>query len=396
MIKTMRSLVLSLMLILSMNVFAQSDVDTHTQIVKETITEFMEKNDIPGVAVQLYVDGKPYSYYFGYANKDKKTPVTNKTIFEVGSISKVMTSLLLAEEIDFSKMQLNDPVTKYLPDLPPSFQGVNLQSLATHTSGLSFNLPETVQSEADYKTYLTHLSLSSSPNDQWAYSNLGIGILGQAIEQVSHKDLNQLYLKQILSPLGMQPIGLTIPKKLQAHYAQGYDEEGQPVAPKKGNLLMAAYGVKASASDMQRFLSAAIGLRGTPGKIFYPMRMTQTGYVKLSDHLQGLGWQIYPLTPQNIDSLLDVDDSETTQTEAVKVNEVIQKPTFNGDALIDKTGTTAGFGAYIALIPNKKSGIVILTNRHATDKAIVGVGREILYKLGKITPTTAPVETTKS
>lgn len=385
MIKLIKTLLLPFLLLLSLNVLAAS-ADPNEEIVRQTITEYMEKNNIPGVAVELYVNGKPYSYYFGYADKDKKSPVTKKTIFELGSISKVMTSLLLAEEIDYSKMQLNDPVNKYIPDLPQAFNGVTLQSLATHTSGLTFNVPSSVETQDDLKDYLSDFSLPHAPNQQWVYSNFGIGMLGRAIETSSQKDIDQLYTKQILSPLGMQPIGTTVPKKLREFYAQGYNRNGEPVTTSFSRVFPSAGAMKASSSDMQRFLSAAIGLPGTPGKIFYPMRMTQTAYVKLPNLLQGLGWQIHPITPDSLGELLDVNVMESVRLGAVKVNEVIDKPTFDGNALIDKTGATDGFRTYIALIPNKKSGVVILTNRSAMDKEIVGVGREILFKLTRIIP----------
>lgn len=385
MMKMIKAILAPLLLILSLSAFADTETDPNADIVKQTIAQFMEKNNVPGVAVELYVNGKPHSYYFGYADREKKKPINKKTIFEVGSISKVMTSLLLAEEVDFSKMQLTDSITKYIPDLPQTFGNVTLQSLATHTSGLSSNVPSSVATEEDLKNYLTRFSPPYSPNQQWVYSHFGMGMLGQAIEKGAQKDINQLYQKQILSPLGMQPIGITVPKKLQAFYAQGHDENGDPVVSKL-NVFPSAAGVKASAGDMQRFLSAAIGLPGTPGKIFYPMRMTQTAYVKLPGQLQGLGWQIHPITPENVQELLDVDVTESIMTGAIKVNEVIDKPTFDGNALIDKTGTTPGFRSYIALIPNKKSGIVILTNSHSLDRQIVEAGREILFKLTKMTP----------
>lgn len=369
---------LSLLIILSFNVYAEDTLDPNSKIVKQAISAFMEKNNIPGVAVELYVDGIPHSYYFGYANEEKKTLVSQKTIFEIGSISKVMTSLLLAEEIDWSKMQLNDSITKYIEDLPPSFEKISLKNLATHTAGLAANIPTAIKTEDDLNTYLTKITLLHTPNKQWLYSNIGIGLLGEAIVKLSNKDINKLYVKQILSPLGMQPIGTLVPKKLQANYAQGYDAEGKPAPALNFDLLSAAASVKASANDMQRFLRAAIGLPGTPEKIFYPMRLTQTAYVALPGQLQGLGWHIHPITTNNMRALLNVNALEQGP---VKVGEMIEKPTYDGNALIDKTGTTAGFRAYIALIPNKKSGIVILTNRYATDKAIISAGREILFKL---------------
>lgn len=87
-------------------------------IVKQTVATFMAKNKISGVAVELYIDGVPHTYNFGYANTEKKIPVSQKTIFEVGSLSKVMTGILLAQEIDYNRMSLTDPVKKYIKDCP--------------------------------------------------------------------------------------------------------------------------------------------------------------------------------------------------------------------------------------------------------------------------------------
>jgi beta-lactamase class C len=144
----------SLTFLFSINAIAFFPINENTKvsdadIVKETANAFMSENHIPGLAILLYVDGAASSYYFGYADREKKKPVTQKTIFEVGSLSKLMTSLLFAQEIDMAKMNLNDSVKKYLPDLSTAFDDISLKELATHTSGLEFNVPKTVQSEVE-------------------------------------------------------------------------------------------------------------------------------------------------------------------------------------------------------------------------------------------------------
>lgn len=360
---------------------AQAPSDPQADVVRQTMTAFMEKNNIPGVAVELYVDGKPHSYYFGYANRDKKTPITKKTIFEIGSISKIMTSILLAQEIDFAKMSFTDPVSKYLPDFSQAFDNTTVQSLATHTSGLPFSAPATLKTPEDLTKYVSTLSPSYTPNKQWVYSNFGVGMLGYTLEKVTHRDLNQLYQKRILSPLGMQPIGVSVPAKLKAYVAQGYDHAGNPVAPQKMSLFPGAADCKMSADDMQRFLKAAIGLPGTPDRLFYPIKMTQAVYVKLPEKMQGLAWQIHTFTPQDAADLLHETDN---QMATEKVEDVLKIPLYNGDALIDKTGATSGFRAYIAVIPNKKSGVAILSNKYVSNDTIVNAGREILFKVTKL------------
>ena len=359
-----------------------SVTDPNAAIVQRTISAFMQKNNIPGVAVEIYQNGKPYSYYFGYADRDKKTPVTKDTIFEVGSISKIMTSLLLAQEVDSATVGLNDPVTKHMSQLSDSLEDISLLNLATHTSGLPFNVPASVQTEAELYQYLDKSGSQYTPNKQWSYSNLGIGMLGYTLQNVTHKTFDQLYRRHILLPLNMREIGSTVPKKWQRFYAQGYDKNGNPVNQMPASLFPAAGGLKLSADDMQRFLSAAIGLPGTSPRIFYPMRMTQTAYVKLPDEMQGLGWEIHPLANTSVYRLLNAP--EVMNLGPLPVAEMVDRPVYTGDALIDKTGATDGFRTYIALIPNKQAGVVILTNRYVSNGAIVNTGREILFKLTKM------------
>lgn len=352
--------------------------DPNADVINQTIGELMKKNAIPGVAVLLYVEGKPYAYYFGYANPDKKIPVTQHTIFEMGSISKIMTSILLAQEVDFAKMGFSDPIDKYIHGLPDSFDDITLQDLATHTSGLPFNLPKTIQSRKALEGYFAKWAPEYASEEQWQYSNIGVGLLGDALVNATGKDFDKLYLRHILIPLKMQPITSNVPKRLQRFYAQGYDQAGKPVEPLGAILFPAAGGLKVSAGDMQRFLSAAIGLPDTPVRVLYPMLMTQSVFVKLPDSMQGLGWQIHSLR-DNRRNLLHAP--EVADLGPIAVEEVYDRPMFKDTMLIDKTGATRGFRAYIAVIPNKKAGIVILANKNISNGEIVNAGRAALLKL---------------
>ena len=352
------------------------------QIVNQTMQEYMQKNQVPGAAVMLIVDGKPSSYYYGYADREAKKPVTKDTIFELGSITKLMTSLLLAQEVDFARIRIKEPVTKYIPTLPATFGNISMRSLATHTSGLPFKIPINVNTRAEWEKYAADWKPAQGIDVQYQYSNIGIGLIGQALETVTHKSFNQLYRSKILEPLGMQPIALTVPKNLEEFYAKGYSLKGQPVPPETLGLFPAAGDMKASAEDMGKFMAAAIGLPNTPESIFYPMRMTQSAYVEAGDTDLGLGWQIHEMTSNNVKAL--VNDKNALVLQTVPVNVVYNDPTFNGNALIDKTGATQGFRTYIAVIPGKKTGIVLLTNRRSSDNDIVIAAREILFKLNGI------------
>jgi len=369
-------------IVVSASIAAQPNA--HNDIVVPVIQKFIEENHLPGVVVQLYVDGKLESYYFGYANPNLRTRMSKNTIFEIGSVSKVMTSILLAQEIDAAKMQLDAPVKKYLPYLSDDFEEITLKNLATHTSGLPFLLPEKMQKQIKSRKELTQYLAIFYPdevvNEEWLYSNFGIGVLGIALENVTHKNYDELLRQQLLIPLNMQAIATTVPPALQKYYASGYDQEGNAVPPTSNSVFAAAGDVRASASDMQQFLSAAIGLPGTPERILYPMRMTQAVYVELPAKMQGLGWDIHPLDAEYIKGLLSADG----KLEPSPIIEIYKKPIYSGDMLIDKTGGTEGFRTYIAVIPNKNTGIVILANKFIPGGAIARVGREILFNSNNI------------
>jgi beta-lactamase class C len=355
---------------------------SNEEIVTKVAQELMKQNNIPGMAVEVFANGKPHSYYFGFANPAKKTPVTSQTIFEIGSVSKLITNLVLAEQIDVNKMRLKDPIKKYVKDLPGTFDDITLQDLATHTAGLSLNVPDSVKTYADLKKYLNTWTPADAPKEAWTYSNFGVGLLGYALQNAEHKNNpDQLFQHKVLQPLGMRSTTFSVAGRMRKFYAQGFDAKGNAVKSMPVGLFPSAGGLKSSPEDMRQFLKAAIGLSGTPINILYPMRMTQSGYVKLPDSLQGLGWQIHMM---NDDAAALLNPSHIADVGSLEVDEIYDKPNFNGNALIDKTGGTNGFRTYIALIPNKHSGVVILANKFIPNEQIVSAGRKILFQLAKV------------
>lgn len=376
------STIISLFLIITTSIAhaEPSNLPSTDALVSKTITAWMEKNDIPGVAVEIYHNGTPHSYYFGYANREHKTPVTQKTIFEIGSFTKLFTGLLLAQGAIDNKVHFTDPVTKYLPALKsnPYFHEVTLERLGSHTGSLPFNVPETVQTTQALQQFLVNWKPTVPVGSSWEYSNLSIGLLGHALEASSGKTINELYLAQILKPLHMQPIGIHVPDTLQLYYAQGYDENGKTVQPTTTLFFPAAGSMRASSQDMAAFLQAAIGLPHTPEKITKAMRLTQTPTVSTAQTLQGLSWVIYPLALYSKETLLN---PPTKMDRGPMPSNSVNNANFEPNALIDKTGGTEGFRSYIAVLPNKKSGIVLLANRVVSTGEIVKVSREILLNI---------------
>jgi beta-lactamase class C len=347
--------------------------------LQKSVTQFIRDYHIPGIALAIIVNGKTYAYNAGYADIEKQIPVSDKTIFDIGSLSKIMTCLLFTQEIDFAKMDLDDSPRKYLPELPKTFDEITLQELATHTASLPFDLPRSLKEHDDLIDYLSKWSPSYTPGNKWIYSNVGIGLLGYTVERKTVRNFDDLYWRHITSPLKMRKIGTVLTDEQLEDHATGYDKNNQAVKRMDGGMFPEAYGLKMSAEDMQRFLSAAVGFPDTPERIFYPLKMTQAAYLRLSDREQGLAWQIHALSPSAIKTLLTATDENDMGPS--RVREIYERAKYNGNALIDKTGSTNGFQAYIAVLPNKKSGIAILMNKQLSNTVLVKLGREILFKL---------------
>ena len=350
-------------------------------MIKSHIEPWMAENHIPGVAVGIYHHGKPAIYYFGVENINTKQPVNQDTIFAVASWTKILTCLLAAETVETGKWSLDDPVVRYLPLLKknPAFRNITIQELGTYTAGFPANLPETIKTPGELSNFYLHWKPEQP--DTRTYSNVSIALLGDALKAQYSQDINTLYIQKILTPLGMQTMGLFIPDNLSTHFAQGYTEDGEPAPLPTFPFVESAAGVKMSASDALKFLHGAINASDVVPILTKAMKITQTPYVQVGDHQQGLALEIYPLHyPLNQSTkqwLLNPPEEPIKGPIPSKAIPKAQQ-VFHGSYLMDKTGATYGFRSYIVVIPNLKSGVVILTNRYISNGELIRMGRTLL------------------
>jgi beta-lactamase class C len=170
------------------------------------------------------------------------------------------------------------------------------------------------------------------------------------------------FMEQRLFPaLGLTRTYIDVPRAQMRNYAQGYTTKGIPVRMTPAVLSAEAYGVKTTADDMVRFVQANIGLADLDADLQNAILRTHTGYFMAGEMTQDLVWEQYPY-PVELKTLL-AGNSAAVTFGALPVVRITPPQEPREDALINKTGSTNGFSAYVAFIPARRMGVVILANR---------------------------------
>jgi CubicO group peptidase (beta-lactamase class C family) len=202
-----------------------------------------------------------------------------------------------------------------------------------------------------------------------------------------HRPFEEAMEKMLLPALGLTQSYINVPADQMARYAQGYTAEDKPIRVSPGVLGSAAYGIKSCSSDMIRFLIA--NMQPTPPgsgdkdeKLQHAITDTHTGYYAAGEMTQDLIWEQYPY-PVELKRLL-AGNSSTMINDATPVTQLSKPLPPQANVLINKTGSTNGFAAYVAFIPAKKMGVVILANKRYGIEERVTAAYEILTQLDKL------------
>jgi beta-lactamase class C len=162
-------------------------------------------------------------------------------------------------------------------------------------------------------------------------------------------------------------------------YAWGHNREDKPIRVSPGLLDAEAYGVKSNTTDMLRYIEAHMGLVNVSPKLASALKTTRTGYYKTGEMIQDMIWEQYPY-PAPIEKMV-AGNSPAVIFEAQPVKPIVPPIAPGGPFLINKTGSTNGFGAYVAFIPTERIGIVILANKNYPIEARVRAAHEVLSRL---------------
>lgn len=350
--------------------------------IAQTITPLMARYDIPGMAVGVVVEGHEYVYDFGVASKISKKPVDASTLFEIGSVTKTFTATLASYAAVTGKLRLADDASADLPQLRgSSFNRVSLLELGTHTSGgLPLQFPDDVKTDGDAMRYYQQWKPTHDPGTSRTYSNPTIMLLGYIAAKRMDGDFTALMQSKVFAPLRMAHTYIDVPADEMPNYAQGYTSGNLPIRMTRGPLFAEAYGVRTTASDMLRFLEANIGAANRDCTLAQAIRASHTGYFRIGAMTQDLIWEQYAY-PVRLDTLL-AGNSEHVLFDANPAARLEPAIPPGGDVLLNKTGSTNGFAAYVAFVPMKKIGVVLLANKSYPIAARVTAAYQILAALG--------------
>ena len=295
-------------------------------------------------------------FSFGNMSTANNIPVNENTLFDLGSITKTFTTLLLADMIQQGIVNLTDPIEKYLPASVkvPKFNGhkITLEDLATHTSGLPF-LPSNIwvnnkvggifnsnYTANQMYTALSNFTLTREPGSKFQYSDFGLGLLGYILSLKAGVPYEQLVKDRILNVLGMNDTKITLSQDdIKNRFPVGHKggkEINTPIVPA---VIDGAGAFRSTAADMLKYISANLGLIHTKldGAIqlqhlirhpaILPNPMNYTAYI-------ALGWGVL---------------------------------TNFGTETITHTGAINGWNANVAFIPTKQIGVVALCSCDSTD-----------------------------
>ncbi|EOX7394957.1 ACT family cephalosporin-hydrolyzing class C beta-lactamase [Enterobacter quasiroggenkampii] len=351
------------------------------EVVERTVMPLMNAQAIPGMAVAVIYQGQPHYFTFGKADVAANKPVTPQTLFELGSISKTFTGVLGGDAIARGEIALGDPVTTYWPELTgKQWQGIRMLDLATYTAGgLPLQVPDEVTDTASLLRFYQNWQPKWKPGTTRLYANTSIGLFGALAVKPSGMSYEQAMTTRVFKPLKLDHTWINVPKAEEAHYAWGY-RDGKAVHVSPGMLDAEAYGVKTNVQDMASWVMVNMmpdSLQDSPLK--HGIALAQSRYWRVGAMYQGLGWEMlnWPVDAQTV-----VGGSDNKVALAPLPAREVNPPAPPVKASwVHKTGSTGGFGSYVAFIPEKQLGIVMLANKSYPNPARVEAAYRILDAL---------------
>lgn len=338
--------------------------DEISAILQQRIDQ--EKRSV-GIVVGVISESGNRIIAYGRRDQTNSYPVDGNTLFEIGSITKVFTTLVLANLVEQGTLKLGDRISTLLPDAvkAPTHNGqeISLLDLATHTSGLprlpdNFAPADMSNPYVDYSVeqlyaFLSNYQLSRDIGSQYEYSNLGTGLLGHLLSLKTGLDYETLVRTQITQLLQMHDTGIQLTAEQLARFATGHNTLAQPVPYWDLPTLAGAGALRSTANNLLKFLAANLQIVSSPLNLILQRTheiQTETGILGLAI---ALGWHV-------------LNHHETE--------------------IIFHDGGTGGFRSFLGFVKQKRFGVVVLSN---SENDVNDIGLHLLeprYPLAKHHP----------
>ena len=303
-----------------------------------------------GYAIAVVDHGQlVYERCFGEAKKD--TPVTPQTIFGLASITKTFTALSLISLVDQGKVNLDDSIIKYLPEAPQSWKNISVRQLASMTAGFPRDLePEAPWRNGGYER-VKAMTLMTTPGSEFHYSNIGYRVLGQLIENVSGKSLNELDRELIFAPARMTSTGIVTEFRESPLLASPFvDRNGElkAINYRAPGINFASGNLFSTIDDMAKYAAFLLDGKVVSPQAFQAIWFSRPPLADGRPDYWAFGWG----------------------AKAIVEKAPIRKVSMNGGL--------PGVASTIALYPDQKIGIVSLSNYRAKG------GSEIAQQVGRL------------
>lgn len=345
------------MLLAAPNSFAAEPpwLDAHADNIQSFLREhFADAN--AGMVIGLIDERGSRVFCAGKLDNGTDQEVTADTVFEIGSITKTFTSLLLLDMARRGEVTLEDPAAKYVPSSVtiPSYGGkqITLLNLAAQDSGLPFNADNFSSKELQqaYNAYtaenmyafLSAHKLAQPPGARFQYSNLGMSLLGHVMELKSGEGYESLVIDRICRPLKMDSTRIRLSPDMKSRIATGHDKDGNRVHPLNMQVMAPAGSLRSTATDLMKYLAANLGL--TKSDLSPLMEKTHV--------------------------IRHTDSADFGKTAMPWYDRAVYQP---ADAqILGHGGGTFGFATFIGFDTKQRRAVVVLSNQLVLNSSCIG------------------------
>lgn len=317
-----------------------------SNLIQDIITEHARYSRGSGLAILTSKGNQTEQFFAGFKSAINKEPVTENTIFEIGSITKVFTALVLLESINNQIISnINDPINNYLPPnvsiFKCNFTQITFKHLVTHTSTLPRDLNNIISIHIEeLEEFINNYKCSEQPGTKYLYSNLGFVILGYTLQHILNKTFDEMVYEAVTSKLNMNDTKCFIGDNPNLTIGHSFTKEEPYLG--RTSVSCSSGGLFSNLKDMKTFLLANINEGNS--SISKLLRQSHKLLFPNGDKSLAFAWHLK-------------NSNENTQ-------------------IIHHNGATFGFSSYIGFDKEKQKGVVILSN--VVDHSLDSFGQSVL------------------